>query len=135
MLFMYTNVFIVSLFCAAGAFLTAADAGACTTILAGKDATADGSVLMSCSCDGSAMGYSYIMPAREYAEGERIPILYHGKEAGRFLPWTSATHRRLILEGQRRRNPGRNEYHGVSIGIEFIPMRPELDSTLGVVGP
>jgi hypothetical protein len=37
---------------------------ACTTILVGMAATADGSVLMATSCDGGIMGRVYIMPAR-----------------------------------------------------------------------
>ena len=38
----------------------------CTTILAGKAATLDGSVIMATSCDGNLMGRVYALPAAEY---------------------------------------------------------------------
>jgi hypothetical protein len=55
---------------------------ACSTILVGKAATSDGSVLMSSSCDGDIMGLIYVMPARKYPPGtstttlQEIPVTF-----------------------------------------------------------
>jgi hypothetical protein len=52
-------------------------ATACSTILTGRQATADGSVLMSHSCDGDVMGLIYVMPAHSYAPGTRLPMYWN----------------------------------------------------------
>jgi len=52
-------------------------ASACTTILAGREATSDGSVLMSHSCDGDVMGLAYVMPAHSYPPGTRLPMYWN----------------------------------------------------------
>ena len=41
-------------------------AAACSTIMVGKQATTDGSVLMASSCDGDVMGLIYVMPGETY---------------------------------------------------------------------
>jgi dipeptidase len=56
---------------------TASPAWACTTVMAGRQATADGSVLMASSCDGDIMGLIYIMPAREYPAGTKLPMYWN----------------------------------------------------------
>ncbi len=48
----------------------------CTTILVGRSATTDGSVLMATSCDGGIMGRVYVLPAREYPPGTKIAMFY-----------------------------------------------------------
>jgi dipeptidase len=111
---------------------TRPEASACTTVMAGRKATADGSVLMSSSCDGDRMGQIFLVPAKEYAPGERVPMSLNGKDVVGHLPPIQRTHRCLIL-GHGALG-GMNEF-GVSIGIEFIPMRAGLDSTNGLVGP
>ena len=50
---------------------------ACSTILAGKKATSDGSVLMSSSCDGDIMGLVYVMPAQRYPQGTKLPLYWN----------------------------------------------------------
>ena len=105
---------------------------ACTTVMVGRKATADGSVLMSSSCDGDRMGQIFLVPAQEYASGERVPMSRDGKDVVGHLPPIQRTHRCLIL-GHGALG-GMNEF-GLSIGIEFIPMRAGLDSTNGLVGP
>jgi hypothetical protein len=115
---------------------------ACSTILAGKQATADGSVLMSHSCDGDVMGLVYVMPARSYPPGTRLPMYWNvsrpttyeeyqanlrkGYDQVGTLP-VSETCRSLILAGnlESMTTGGLNE-HGVSIAIEFLPMRKGL---------
>jgi hypothetical protein len=48
-------------------------ATACSTLLCGRSATGDESVLMSHSCDGDVMGLAYVMPARAYPPGT-LPV-------------------------------------------------------------
>ena len=43
---------------------------ACTTVMVGRRASEDLSVLMASSCDGDVMGLMYVMPGRT---GERLP--------------------------------------------------------------
>ncbi len=124
---------------------------ACSTILAGHQATADGSVLMSHSCDGDVMGLVYVMPAQSYAPGTRLPMYWNvprprtyeeyqanlrkGYDQVGTLP-VSETCRSLILAGnlESMTTGGLNE-HGVSIAIEFLPMREGLACDKGRVGP
>jgi dipeptidase len=126
-------------------------ATACSTILAGNRATADGSVLMSHSCDGDVMGLVYVMPAQSYPPGTRLPMYWNvprpstyeeyqanvrkGYDQVGTLP-VSATYRSLILAGnlESMTTGGLNE-HGVSIAIEFLPMRKGLACAKGRVGP
>ena len=123
----------------------------CSTILAGKQATADGSVLMSHSCDGDVMGLVYVVPAHAYPPGTRLPMYWNvprpntyeeyqanvrkGYDLVGTLPVTE-THRSLILAGnlESMTTGGLNEY-GLSIGIEFLPMRQGLACDKGRVGP
>ena len=53
------------------------EASACSTILVGKKASSDGSVLMSSSCDGDIMGSMYVMPAQTYPQGTRLPMYWN----------------------------------------------------------
>jgi dipeptidase len=126
-------------------------ATACSTILAGRQATGDGSVLMSHSCDGDVMGLVYVMPARSYSPGTRLPMYWNvprptiyedyqanlrkGYDQVGTLP-VNETCRSLILAGnlESMTTGGLNE-HGVSIAIEFLPMRKGLACDKGRVGP
>ena len=56
--------------------LAVGPAQACTTILVGRAATGDGSVLMATSCDGGIMGRVYVLPAAEYPQGTTVPMFY-----------------------------------------------------------
>lgn len=124
---------------------------ACSTILVGKKATSDGSVLMSSSCDGDIMGMIYVMPAQKYPQGTRLPMywnlprpkthkeylsnLRNGYDLVGYLP-IEETYRSIILGGnvEGMTTGGMNE-HGLSIAIEFLPMRSGLACKRGVVGP
>ena len=59
------------------ALLAPSCASACSTILAGKSATSDGSVLVSHSCDGDVMGLAYVMPAQSYPAGTALPMYWN----------------------------------------------------------
>lgn len=124
---------------------------ACSTILVGKKATSDGSVLMSSSCDGDIMGLIYVMPAQKYPQGTKLPMYWNlprpkthqeylsnlrkGYDLVGYLP-VEETYRSIILAGnvENMTTGGMNE-HGLSIAIEFLPMRAGLACKRGVVGP
>jgi len=119
--------------------------------MVGKRATADGSVLMASSCDGDVMGLIYVMPARTYPPDTKLPMYWNvprpktyeeyqanvkkGYDLVGSLP-TTKTYRSIILAGnlESMTTGGLNE-HGVSIAIEFLPMRSGLACDKGVVGP
>ena len=127
------------------------EALACSTILVGKNATADGSVLMSSSCDGDIMGLIYVMPAKQYAPGTKLPMYWNvprpkthaeyqanlrkGYDLVGYLP-VEQTYRTILLGGnvESMTTGGMNE-HGLTIAIEFMPMREGLACKRGVVGP
>ncbi|MHC4565116.1 MAG: C69 family dipeptidase, partial [Planctomycetota bacterium] len=127
------------------------EAFACSTILVGKKATSDGSVLMSHSCDGDIMGLIYVMPPQKYAPGTRLPMYWNvprpkthreyqanlrkGYDHVGYLP-VEQTYRSIILAGnvENMTTGGLNE-HGLNIAIEFLPMRAGLACKRGVVGP
>jgi dipeptidase len=127
------------------------DGFACSTILVGKKATSDGSVLMSSSCDGDIMGMIYVMPAQKFPKGTKLPMYWNlprprthqeylsnlrkGYDLVGYLP-VKETYRSIILGGnvENMTTGGMNE-HGLSIAIEFMPMRAGLACTHGVVGP
>jgi dipeptidase len=144
---------------------TSGEVCACSTILVGKDATSDGSVLMSSSCDGDIMGLIYVMPAQKYPPGTSYPpSCFRKKAGGHKLPmyWNlprpkthqeylanlrkgydlvgylpvEETYRSIILAGnvENMTTGGMNE-HGLTIAIEFLPMRSGLACKRGVVGP
>jgi len=119
--------------------------------MVGKRATEDGSVLMASSCDGDVMGLIYVMPAQTYPPGTKLPMYWNvprpktyqeyqanlrkGYDLVGSLP-TTKTYRSIILAGnlESMTTGGLNE-HGVSIAIEFLPMRPGLACDKGGVGP
>jgi len=128
---------------------TTESAPACTTTLVGKAATTDGSVLMATSCDGDIMGLVYVEPARSYPQGTEVRMYYdfpapstwneHLDQVKRgptfvgYLP-IEQTYRCILAAGHLADSVtgGINE-HGVSMGIEFMGMRPELVSQRGGV--
>ena len=70
----FTNTLLLCLGIAWG---SAGLAAACTTVLVGKLATVDGSVLMASSCDGDVMGVIQVMPARCYPPGNKLPMYWN----------------------------------------------------------
>jgi dipeptidase len=142
-------LFLLLAHCAVWA--TAPRTCACTTVMTGRQATADGSVLMASSCDGDVMGLIYVMPAQQYPPGTKLPMYWNmprpttyreyqanvkkGYDLVGYLP-IDKTYRSIVLAGnvESMTTGGMNEF-GVTIAIEFIPMRSGLACSKGVVGP
>jgi dipeptidase len=121
----------------------------CTTILVGKSATTDGSVLMATSCDGNMMGRVYVVPAQEFSEGAKVRMYYdfpasstwaqhvvrqeNGDTFVGHLP-IRRTYRCVLAAGHFADSVtgGINEY-GLSMGIEYMGMKPELVNRKGAV--
>lgn len=127
------------------------DAPGCTTVMVGQKATADGAVLMASSCDGDIMGLIHLMPPNEYPAGTKLPMYWNlprpttfdeyqanlrkGYEHVGFLP-VEKTYRTILLAGNlESMTTGGMNQHGLSIAIEFLPMRAGLACAQGVVGP
>jgi len=123
----------------------------CSTILTARGATTDGAVMMSHSCDGDVMGLVYVMPARAYPLGTRLPMYWNVPRPSTYAEYqdnlrkgfdhvgtlpVSETFRSLILAGnlESMTTGGLNE-HGLCIAIEFLPMRQGLACSRGRVGP
>ena len=119
----------------------------CTTILAGKGATVDGSVLMGTSCDGNIMGRVHVLEARDRGGDVRMyydaPVpstwqahleqVERGHTCVGNLP-VEATCRCILASGHFADSVtgGINE-HGLSLGIEYMGMKPGLVSRRGIV--
>lgn len=123
----------------------------CTTVMAGKKATPDGSVLMSHSCDGDIMGVLYVMPAVTRPPGTKLPMyrnMPRPRTHGEYLAnlrkgfdvagtlTLGSTYRAILFGGQveSMTTGGINE-HGLTVAIEYIPMRAGLACPKGAVGP
>ena len=117
----------------------------CTTVLAGNRATSDGSVLMATSCDGNVMGRVYVREAQEYPgpvpryfdcpapstwEEQRRHAERGDTRVGDLE--VRSTYRCLLAAGHFGDSVtgGMNE-HGLSLGIEYMGMRPELANPHG----
>ncbi|MFC1715859.1 dipeptidase [Candidatus Poribacteria bacterium] len=131
--------------------LTSSVAGvhSCTTILVGKAATVDGSVLMATSCDGNIMGRVHVLPARDYPRDASVRMFYdfpapstwgehedqlkQGYTFVGHLP-IEQTYRCILAAGHLADSVtgGINE-HCLSMGIEYMGMKPELVNRKGIV--
>lgn len=135
----------------AAAILLPASAPACTTIMAGRAATDDGAVLMASSCDGDIMGLVSVVPAVDYGGPTRLPMYWNLPRPKTLADYAAnlrkgydhvgtlevtRTYRTILLGGnvESMTTGGLNE-HGLSIAIEFVPMRAGLACKRGVVGP
>ncbi len=144
---MKKNLFLALLFAATGGRWS----NACSTLMVGRLGTADGSVLMSHSCDGDVMGLAYVMPAQSYPPGTRLPMYWNVPRPKTYAEYqdnvrkgfdhvgtlaVNETYRSLILAGnlESMTTGGLNE-HGLCITIEFLPMREGLACQRGRVGP
>ncbi len=124
---------------------------ACSTLMIGRNATVDGSVLMGSSCDGDIMGLIYVMPAMDFSDQETIPMYWNVPRPTTYEEYVAnlrkgyeyvgrlaveKTYRSIILAGnvENMTTGGMNEF-GLSVAIEFLSMREGLACKRGVVGP
>ena len=72
---------------AALALLAAPLVSGCTTLIAGRGATADGSVMATHSDDGESGGDARVVkvPAMDWARGSKRPIYYATEDYPRFV--------------------------------------------------
>ena len=124
---------------------------ACSTLMAGRRATNEGSVLMSHSCDGDVMGLVYVMPAQSFSPGTQLPMYWNVPRPSTYAQYQAhlrrgfdhvgmlsveKTYRSIVLGGNlESMTTGGLKEHGVSIAIEFLPMHEGLACAKGVVGP
>jgi len=96
----------------------ASPAWACTTILVGKKATADGSVMVSHSDDGLGDARLVYVPAKDHAPGSMRPVYYSHCALDYKPQWGGTESHRIV-------DPGRAPAYGTadprSIPLGFIP--------------
>jgi len=124
-------------------------AHACTTILVGKEATVDGSVLMATSCDGNIMGRVYVLPAKDYPKDAKVRMFYdfpapatweeHEDQVKKGYTFVGdlpieQTYRCILAAGHLADSiTGGINVYGLSMGIEYLGMKPELVNRKGIV--
>jgi len=99
--------------------------GDCTSMLVGKNATVDGSVLNSYSCDGAIFCLVNFIPGATHEEGERIPIYTWGGEKIGEVPQVKETYSCWTPLDGALFSGGINEYQ-VSIGETTTGGREDL---------
>ena len=100
-------------------FFVMTPALACTTILVGKDASADGSVMVSHSDDGLSDGRLIYVPAMDHKPGSLRPVFYSHCALDYKPQWGASEAHRIVTEN---RGPGYNTADApASVPLGFIP--------------
>ncbi len=123
----------------------------CTSIVAGKDATMDGSVMVTTSLDGGRNSWMLIQSGKKYEAGtimDRLgnypsPKTYEhyleqvkeGYTVFGDMPQAEETYRFLYTGSYQGEGCGGINEHGVTMGINAQGMKPELINQLGTVSP
>jgi dipeptidase len=91
----------------------------CTTTLTGKDASADGSVMVSHTDDGLGDPRVVFVPAMDHPAGALRPVFYESAAMGYLPEWGGSQTHRLVTDG---RGPGyQNPDEPASVPLGFIP--------------
>ena len=137
----FVSIFVLSI-------LSPQASNACTALMAGKKATADGSVLMAWCNDGNRLSWIEINPSTEFKSGTKIPMLSNRPIAASTLEayyeqqrkgynqvgWLEVpkdvpkkTYHHFIGRARHmgRSSLGFNEF-GLTIGTEYTPMNSTL---------
>ncbi|MBG0778731.1 MAG: C69 family dipeptidase, partial [Desulfotignum balticum] len=91
----------------------------CTTTITGRDASADGSVMVSHTDDGMGDARVVYVPAMDHPEGSLRPVFYDNAAMGYLPQWGGSQTHRLVTD---TRGPGyrvNNETPSVPLG--YIP--------------
>lgn len=121
-------------------------AGGCTGIMVGKDATVDGSVIGTYSCDGAIYAKTVVVPGATHKEGATLPIYYRPysnsysayienldkEEKLGEIPQVEETYRYIVnMVYYDDQNCGGINEHGVSIGETTIGGNRDLRNSNG----
>lgn len=113
----------------------ATPAPCCTTTLTGKDASADGSVMISHTDDGLVDARIVYVPAMDHAEGSLRPVYYDLAAMGYLPEWGGSEQHRLITD---TRGPGYDiQGEPPSIPLGYIPQISHtfayIDANYGII--
>ena len=71
---------------------------ACSTLLVGRQASSDRSVLIASSCDGDVMGLIYAMPAQTYPPETTLPMFWNVPRPNTYAEYQAKTDRVIRLK-------------------------------------
>ncbi len=119
---MRSQIFLSLILLAVGV-LVAAPALGCTNFIAGKDATADGSVIVTYTCDGEFHPILQLIPAEDHAPGAMQTLTHWNGEVLGEIPYPAHTYQVVNLMNDRQ----------VTIGETTTGGRDELINPEGMI--